>query len=205
MHRASVVRDLVQDAWSQYAVPRFRMGTQRERREWARFTLCTTEIYLRLRDRAKQNHHALDFDQARLQLYVLRTLDAPCQYCGKYFGVDSFGVTYLQPPARWIDGDARAHSLGNLAACCDVCDAAKGTMSASEWIEQRAVLNTCDQRAASDLLNAILKGRGHGELSRKGIEVEARGRYASAAALAEEAGVGDPTPEGTSDGVPGCE
>lgn len=109
----------------------------------------------------RANCPALDFGQARLLVGVIEALDQACQYCGRLFGVDDFGVVYDVPPAG-RRGVTAARRLANVRVTCAVCCAAKGALSGAEWRDVCAALAAADCQAAAGMLRALASGYGSG-------------------------------------------
>jgi 5-methylcytosine-specific restriction endonuclease McrA len=58
-----------------------------------------------------------------------------CVYCGEVFPATELTVDHVEPRMRGGD-----HSPGNLVACCQACNAAKGGMAAWKFLAARPEL-----------------------------------------------------------------
>src|ERR1017187_10003263 len=149
-------------AWADYAVPRFRPGSDQEHAMYHLLRSRVQSEYDRMRMAAvRARCPALDFGQARLLLTVIEALNQGCQYCGRLFGVDDFGIVYDVPPEGRHGGTA-ARGLANVRVACSTCGEAKGPLSGTEWRDVCAALAAADSEAAARMLGALASGYGSG-------------------------------------------
>jgi hypothetical protein len=87
-------------------------------------------------------------------------LDQLCEYCGDFFGVDSWGVTRRNPLRKVHGSNIETTSFGieAYAAGCGTCAQAHKYFSDAEFHAVLNALRLCDGGVTAAALEALAKG-----------------------------------------------
>ena len=147
-------------AWDAYARPRF----TDERKADHTLACLLREVsaqYAGLAEDAALRGGVLQFAKEDLALAVVRSLDHPCEYCGKYFGTVAWGVARRDPAVLRPDAVARNgvdYSLAKYAVCCAPCAGPKQLLSDFVWRELLMILRRCPQEVSEEVVRRLGKG-----------------------------------------------
>lgn len=146
---------LVQQAWREYALPRFADQGTRGKRAWDDFVTKTHLRYREMQQRAQRGCWSLDYRVDDLRLLVLKALPCPCTHCNRLFGIDSWAVSYIVALCR---GEVREfHLLRNLVVTCERCALGRGDLAVPVWIDILAALNAETDDIAGQFLDRLVQ------------------------------------------------
>lgn len=108
----------------------------------------------------------MEYEIESLRLSILAGLEQACPHCGKYYGLDSWGVSYISAMER---GGRGQHKLKNLVVTCARCAVARGSLRVDVWLDILASLNAEDDAIAEKYLDSLhqlrlaaaINGKGH--------------------------------------------
>lgn len=144
--------------WCEYARPRFSCNQSRVR--WAKLTEEVYEAWTICASEAQQHGGRLRFNRTELVMAVVRGLNAACEYCGEYFGVESWGVV-RRNPLRNVHGSSVEtcdFSIEAMAVCCSRCAEAHRIFTDDEYHRVLTALRPCDAAVTAAAVAALAKG-----------------------------------------------
>jgi hypothetical protein len=154
---ASSARDRgrVFDRWCEYARPRF--SPARALVEWDKLSASRCpRAWAALADEVQAHGGRLRFGRTELLLAVVSGLEAACEYCGEYFGVESWGVVRRNP----LRGNPERcdFSVASVAVCCADCSQAHKRFTDAQYRDVLAALRRCDPSVVRSAVAALAKG-----------------------------------------------
>jgi hypothetical protein len=143
--------------WSEYARPRF--STHQSQVRWVSLRNAVYATWMVLAVEAQRRGGRLSFNRSDLVAEVVQGLDVACEYCGAYFGVESWGVV-RRNPLRKVQGsnvETTAFGVESVAVCCDACSLAHRIFTDEEYRDVIAALRRCDVAVAAAAVAALGK------------------------------------------------
>jgi 5-methylcytosine-specific restriction endonuclease McrA len=117
------------------------------------FMLRTASIFRHQKEKAAEDHQALDYDLERLRALVRLYLPRGCCYCRRRLSPRSFSLDHSIPTSR-----GGPHSITNLAVCCLRCNETKGTLTTLEFSAVRTLAAVWPENARINFFARLRAG-----------------------------------------------